>query len=46
MKTALTETVLVGVKSVIPLHLKILEESDYLAGNINISYIEEHPELI
>ncbi len=46
MKTALTETVLVGVKSVIPLHLKILEEPDYLAGNINISYIEEHPELI
>jgi acetyl/propionyl-CoA carboxylase alpha subunit len=46
MKTALAETVLVGVKSVIPLHRKILEEPDYLARKVTISYLEEHPELI
>tara|TARA_B100001750_G_scaffold247824_1_gene275065 strand:- start:345 stop:1679 length:1335 start_codon:yes stop_codon:yes gene_type:complete len=46
MKTALAETVLVGVESVIPLHKKILDEPDYLARNITIQYLEEHPELI
>ncbi len=46
MKTALAETVLVGVDSVIPLHKKILDEPDYLDRKITIQYLEEHPELI
>ena len=46
MKTALAETVLVGVETVIPLHQKILDENDYLSKNITITYIEDHPELI
>lgn len=46
MKTALAETVLVGVETVIPLHQKILDENDFLSKNITITYIEEHPELI
>ena len=46
MKTALSETVLVGVDSVIPLHKKILDEPDYLDRKITIQYLEEHPDLI
>lgn len=46
MKTALEETILVGVETVIPLHRAILEEPDYLAGDITIQYIENHPEVI
>ena len=46
MKTALSETVLVGVDTVIPLHKVILSEPDYLARDITIQYIEEHPNLL
>ncbi len=46
MKTALSETVLVGVETVIPLHKAILSEPDYLAQDITIQYIEEHPNLL
>jgi biotin carboxylase len=46
MKTALAETVLVGVETVIPLHRAILDEPDFLARDITIQYIEEHPDLI
>ncbi len=46
MKTALSETVLIGVETVIPLHRAILDEPDYLAGDITIQYIEEHPNLL
>ncbi len=46
MKTALSETVLVGVETVIPLHRVILDEPDYLARDITIQYIEEHPNLL
>lgn len=46
MKTALSETVLVGVETVIPLHKAILSEPDYLARDITIQYIEEHPNLL
>jgi biotin carboxylase len=46
MKTALDETVLVGVETVIPLHKAIMNEPDYLAQDITIQYIEEHPNLL
>jgi len=46
MKTALDETVLVGVETVIPLHKAILNEPDFLARDITIQYIEEHPNLL
>lgn len=46
MRTALDETVLVGVETVIPLHKAILNEPDYLARDITIQYIEEHPNLL
>jgi acetyl/propionyl-CoA carboxylase alpha subunit len=46
LKVALDETVLVGVETVIPLHRAILDEPDFLARKITISYLEEHPELM
>ena len=46
MKTALDETVLVGLETVIPLHKAIMNEPDYLSRDITIQYIEEHPNLL
>lgn len=46
MKAALKETTLVGVKTVIPLHLAILDEPDFIAGDITIQYLDEHPGLM
>lgn len=46
MRTALEETRLVGVESLLPLHRRIMDEEDFLARNITIQYIEEHEELL
>ena len=42
LDAALRETVLDGVETLIPLHRKILRESDFVKGEITISYLEEH----
>ncbi len=46
MKVALDETILIGVDTVIPLHRRILDEPDFLARDVTILYLEEHPDLL
>ena len=46
MKGALEEIILTGIDTLIPLHIKILNESDFKAGDITINYLEEHSELM
>ena len=46
MKAALTETTLIGVDTVIPLHQAILDEPDFIARDVTIQYIEDHPNLL
>ncbi|MCX7909603.1 MAG: acetyl-CoA carboxylase biotin carboxylase subunit [Ignavibacteria bacterium] len=40
MKRALEEFVIEGVPSTIPFHLKMMENPDFLAGNIDTKYLE------
>jgi len=42
MKEALSEMIIEGVKTTIPLHLKILEQSQYLNGQVNTRFIESY----
>ena len=46
MKAALAETTLIGVDTVIPLHQAILDEPDFIARDVTIQYIEDHPNLL
>ena len=46
MRTALDETLITGVEHLIPLHRRIMDEEDFLAGDITIAYIDEHQELL
>jgi len=46
MKAALKETTLIGVETVIPLHKAILVEPDFIARDITIQYLEDHPNLL
>ena len=46
MHSALTETKLEGVKTLIPLHLRILNEADFKSRDITIHYIDDHQELM
>ena len=46
MKAALAETTLIGVDTVIPLHKAILDEPDFIARDVTIQYIENHPNLL
>jgi len=46
MRSALSETTISGVETLIPLHLRILDEPDFNAREITISYIDEHPDLL
>lgn len=41
MRNALDEFLIEGVKTTIPLYLQIMEDSDYIAGNISINFLEE-----
>jgi len=40
MKRALEEFVIEGVPTTIPFHLKMMENPDFLAGNIDTKYLE------
>jgi acetyl-CoA carboxylase, biotin carboxylase subunit len=42
MKRALGEFVIEGVHTTIPFHLKLLEEQDFVTGNINTKFLETH----
>ena len=46
MKAALVETTLIGVETVIPLHQAILDEPDFIARDVTIQYLENHPNLL
>ena len=46
MRTALDETVITGVEHLIPLHRRIMDETDFINGDITIQYIDMHQELL
>ena len=46
MRTALDETVITGVEHLIPLHRRIMDEIDFINGDITIQYIDMHQELL
>ena len=46
MKAALKETTIIGVDTVIPLHKAILDEPDFIARDVTIQYLEDHPNLL
>lgn len=41
MKNALEEFLIEGIKTTIPLYLRIMEDRDYISGNISINFLEE-----
>jgi biotin carboxylase len=41
MRVALGEYQVGGIKTNIPLHLKILQDPDFLAGNIHTRYLDK-----
>jgi len=41
MRVALSELVLTGIKTNIPLHLRLLEDSGFKEGGTNIHYLEK-----
>jgi len=46
MRTALDETQITGVQHLIPLHRRIMDEKDFINGDITIQYIDNHQELL
>jgi acetyl-CoA carboxylase biotin carboxylase subunit len=46
MTRALRELNIVGVETSAPFHLRVLREQDFRAGNIDIKYLDKHPELL
>ena len=41
LRRALEELVVEGVKTTIPLHQKLIEDPEFLAGNYTIKWLEE-----
>ena len=41
MRTALSEMIIDGIKTNIPLHLEIMNDSKFAAGGTNIHYLEK-----
>jgi pyruvate carboxylase len=46
MARALDELLVVGVETSAPYLRSVMEETDFLAGDLSIAYVEEHPELL
>ena len=46
LDAALAETMILGVKTLIPLHREILSEDDFRNRDVTIRYLEEHPDLL
>ena len=46
MKRALGELVIHGVETSVPFHLRVMQEDDFRNGDVNIAYLEEHPDLL
>lgn len=45
MRRALGELAIDGIRTTIPFHLAVMDEPDFLAGNISVRYVDRHPEL-
>ncbi len=45
-KRALRDMGVYGVKTTIPYQMAILNSEDFVSGNFNTSFVEEHPELV
>lgn len=43
MRRALEMTIIQGIKTTVPLHLKIMADPDFLAGKVNTSFMERYP---
>ena len=46
MNSALAETIIIGVDTLIPLHRAILDETDCRNREVTIGYLDEHPGLL
>ncbi|MBI4408707.1 MAG: acetyl-CoA carboxylase biotin carboxylase subunit [Gemmatimonadetes bacterium] len=46
MRRALGELRIIGIESSVPFHQRVMEESDFRAGRIDIGYLEHHPDLL
>jgi acetyl-CoA carboxylase biotin carboxylase subunit len=46
MKRALLELRLEGVDTAVPFHLRVMDEPDFRAGNIDIKYLDTHADLL
>ncbi len=46
LDSALEETILLGVDTLIPLHRAILQESDFIEKKINTDYLDSHADLL
>ncbi len=46
MLRALGELQIVGVETSVPFHRRVLRERDFRAGDIDIKYLDNHPELL
>jgi acetyl-CoA carboxylase biotin carboxylase subunit len=46
MSRSLAELRIAGVATTVPFHRRVMVEPDFRAGNVNIRYIDEHPELL
>ena len=46
LDAALSETMILGVDTLIPLHRAILDESDFRNRDVTITYLDEHPGLL
>ncbi len=46
MDSALAETLIIGVDTLIPLHRAILNETDFRNREVTIGYLDEHPGLL
>jgi acetyl-CoA carboxylase, biotin carboxylase subunit len=45
MARALGELNIVGVETSVPFHMRVMQEPDFRSGDINIRYLELHPEM-
>ena len=45
MRRALDELTVVGIETSATFHRRVMQEPDFLAGNLSIRYLEEHPHL-
>jgi len=46
LDSALEETILLGLDTLIPLHRAILQESDFIERKIKTNYLETHTDLL